>query len=442
MVQEFANSLPIRSWGRMGTLLTIILLSVVVSCSPAGDESSGSARGEAGSAGAAPEVGPTPAPTSTRPVVTDQRPDDWPSSRADLLNTGISGSKTDAREGRSVWEWRAEDSITQTPVAADGVVYVGDWSPAFYAVELSTGRQLWRSRPRRIKNANRELAGEGDNLIEIASAKEADDRYDHSSPAIFEDLVLACSQYGMLSAYRRADGEVVWERDIGEMVHSSLRVSHGLVVFGDARGIFQGLDARTGEPRFEVQTGDLIGSTCALLSDGTAIFPGHDRRLHFVDIQLGRETRSYSIGHRSTSTPLVAFGCVYFLHSGLELVAIDLTDGSTRWSQPGTEVTAHGLARAGSLVLVHLSTVLRAFDGATGLVAWQLKLKGSGAISPAVGPELVYIVDGAGWAHAIDPRDGSEVWAQHFAEEAVASPILVGGRLVCADKKGRLIAYE
>jgi hypothetical protein len=37
---------------------------------------------------------------------------------------------------------------------------------------------------------------------------------------------------------------------------------------------------------------------------------------------------------------------------------------------------------------------------------------------------------------------GDAVWKLRFAEQAAAAPILVGGLLICADQKGKLLAYD
>lgn len=43
------------------------------------------------------------------------------------------------------WHVHTPDVVTATPTVVDGVVYVGDWSGNFFAFDLATGSQIWKT---------------------------------------------------------------------------------------------------------------------------------------------------------------------------------------------------------------------------------------------------------------------------------------------------------
>lgn len=43
------------------------------------------------------------------------------------------------------WHVHTPDVVTATPTVVDGVVYVGDWSGNFFAFDLATGNQIWKT---------------------------------------------------------------------------------------------------------------------------------------------------------------------------------------------------------------------------------------------------------------------------------------------------------
>ena len=62
------------------------------------------------------------------------------------------------------WHIHTDDVVTATPTVYDGVVYVGDWSGKFYALDLKTGSTLWTTllgRKRTDGNADKHTGAYG-----------------------------------------------------------------------------------------------------------------------------------------------------------------------------------------------------------------------------------------------------------------------------------------
>ena len=368
--------------------------------------------------------------------------DDWPMHRGDHLNTGVSRSATDALKGKIKWRFTGGNRLTQSPVIADGVAYIGDWNSVMYAIDTKTGKPIWNSKPR-VSKAEKPGAAPPVEAGDLSTVgKRSEQFYSFSNPVVDGDGVFACTQQGILTRFNRADGKVVWERELGVEVYSSPRVFEGKLLFGTKDGRFLGIDVATGKTLWTYLAADTVGSSCAILKSGTVIFPSHDKFLHFVDSRTGKGKKKYEIGYRSTGSPLVAFGCVYFCATGRNFMCVDLLDGRIRWRQDSTTQHQQGVGVWGKQVMVHIQRFLFAYDAVTGREIWRLGLDGQGAVSPCVGKKYVYISDDTGTVYAADLATGEIRWRVTCADKSWSCPILVDGIVYYADGSGNLTAIE
>ena len=371
-----------------------------------------------------------------------EEPDHWLSSRADLHNTGQSLSTSDAALGQVKWTWLAASRIAQTPVAAAGVLYLGDFACNFYALDAQSGKMLWCSRPRQLKLLKTELPKEGEDLLARIEPKDLDDHYGYSGPVIHEDLVIAATEYGVMTAFARTDGQIVWEHDFKAKVFSSLRVAAGKLLVGCLDGKFYAFNPRTGHQIWHYETGgELLGATPAIIGN-QAVFPGQDRQLHFVNIETGKADLRIPCQGYSSGTPLFAFGCLYFCDDVRRFCCYDFITNELRWHRRSSSVASHGVAKFKNSVIVHIRRELQAWDGASGELIWHQKLNGGGALSPCVGPKYVYLTTAEAWVYAFDATTGEPKWLQRYGESNRASPILVNGLLYVSDLEGKLTAFE
>ena len=365
---------------------------------------------------AAQETSPTAKPEA-------KAPDGWWTHRGDLLGTGQSKSKTDATQGKVKWRFLTSDRLTQTPCVSDGVVYIGNLSGVFYAVDAKTGKKIWSDKLPEMPNKGAE--------------------YYRSNPVIAGDLVCVISRNGTVSAFRRKTGKLAWRRTVdGLEVFSSPRYHDGKLYFGSLAKKFYALDAKTGEDAWHVEVGDLIGSSAVVMKSGRVVFPTHDKFLYMVDGKTGRIRRKFELGYRSTGSPLMAFGCLYMCMSGQQFACIDLYDGTVRWKQRATVDHQHGVGLWKNQVMLHLSRYLMAYDATTGRELWRTQLGGTGSMSPCVGVELVYIADNKGSIYACNLTDGKVRWKCRVEDKNQSSPVLYDGLVYVGDGTGYLVAIE
>jgi hypothetical protein len=227
----------------------------------------------------------------------------------------------DRGTGRVVHETVLGSSIESSPAVAGGLVWVGTDDGALSAVEVDTGRErvvakvgrLVRASP--LPLADRVVVGVVDGksagaLVAVdfagkvlwtrrlkgsvfASATQAgsalvvgcDDgsllAFDpakgtplwaatlggkvRATPAARDGQVFAADFAGRVIAVRDADGATTWTRELGHSIYSSPCLASSLLVVGCHDGHLHGLEAATGEPRFQTATrGPVVASAAAI----------------------------------------------------------------------------------------------------------------------------------------------------------------------------------
>jgi outer membrane protein assembly factor BamB len=308
----------------------------------------------------------------------------------------------DLSDGNQLWTFAGSSGMRGTPAVSDGVVYTGGGTAGgIHAVSAATGELIWK------------LETPGRRTI-------------YTSPTVVDGVVYVATGFTTTAsdtvyALDADTGAVLWSRDVGPRVFGGPAVADGLLFVASASAqTLYALDAATGSP---VWTYELTGE----------------------DEFIG--------------SPSVADGTVYVTTSvppdGLapgfqgKLLAIDAATGQVRWEAPGhgdgqgTAPAVHGdLVIAGS----HGLGMVAAYDRHTGEPVWYYGLEVSGGVSASV---LVsgdgYVVAGAqidDRVFALDATDGSLVWEQTLPDSVLSSPAYADGRLVVADSRGNLHAYQ
>ncbi|MEU5344828.1 PQQ-binding-like beta-propeller repeat protein [Streptomyces sp. NPDC020766] len=323
-------------------------------------------------------------------------------------------------ESRERWHFSSGHGGMSRPAVADGVVHVSS-GPELYALDAATGQQLWSfvTGPERISPSAPVVAG---SVVHVGS----------------EDAT------GHTYALDALTGRQLWKAGTGAPVTSRAAVADGVVYIGNGNGL-RALDATTGEQRWELTGGEVLG--CPTVADGVvyAHVGGErdNRGLHAVDAATGERRWRFSTGHEwnEGSAPAVSEGTV-FLSSGSSLYAVDAHDGRRRWEcRTGHYVTASpavadGLVHCGSWDSHHY-----AVDTATGEPRWRFAADGAVASSTAVADGLVHF---GSWDHhlyTVDAATGA-LRGKFPAGRRVGSPTVVDGVIYVGTLNGHLHALR
>ncbi|MCP4901006.1 MAG: PQQ-like beta-propeller repeat protein [bacterium] len=220
------------------------------------------------------------------------------------------------------------DYLTSSPVLQAGTVYVGSSNGNLYAVNATSGEEIWHFTT-------------GDRI--------------RSTPTIHKDRLYIGSWDHYLYALNVENGEQVWRFDTGGIVQASPAIGDGRVYIGSRNPKVFALNAKTGEKvwEFEHTDGSWVESS-GVYRDGVLYVGSSDALNMFAhDGLTGRVLWKYRTGGWSWSTPSVAGDTVYIgaisaypyyfegvtLERGLH--AVDIETGKPRWVLPTRQLPGY-----------------------------------------------------------------------------------------------------
>lgn len=192
------------------------------------------------------------------------------------IGAGDSLHAVDLGTGAVLWTFETEDTVTSTPLLADGRVVFGSFDGRVYAVDAETGALAWSH----------------DTGAPVPS-----------SPATYGGLAIVGSRSYDLLALRVEDGTPAWTRyNWFSWVESSATVRNGVAYVGssDAQRLYA-LDASTGEETWSFDTGGSAWARPAV--DGDVVYIGavgvadyivaHAAGFHAVERRTGTAIWTY-----------------------------------------------------------------------------------------------------------------------------------------------------
>jgi outer membrane protein assembly factor BamB len=237
--------------------------------------------------------------------------------------------------GAPVWIFStAPYQVRAAPAVVNGVVYVLAAGKTMYALNASTGAQIWSTS---ISN----LGSDG-----------------YSAPAVADGMVYVGSPDSNLYALDAATGVVVWKYQTGGNIHSSSpSVANGKVYVGSLDGNFYALNAKTGALVWSYTIGNYQSSS-ASVSRGVVYFTSDGGTLYALNGSTGALVWQAAIGG-SESSPAVANGVVYAVGAG-DIYALNASNGAVLWTAPVADF-ASSPAVANGVVYIDDYNALTAF---------------------------------------------------------------------------------
>lgn len=315
-------------------------------------------------------------------------PDDYPWMRFD-----VNGKYPQVRE-----LWAFEDSCN----IASG--FAADRRRAYYALEdgriravsLADGSLKWTSAlPGKVFSTpalyrRRLVVGCADGAIYILSA--AHGRILHRIPAgasvlgsaaVRRGVAYIGASDGVFRAIRIRNGKVIWEnRSIEGFVECRPWVDRRNVIFGTWGRMLYCLDASDGKQRWTwspEKPGILYSpaSCWPVVSRGKVFVAAPDRRLHVLDLETGEELRRFEGGRESVGLSPDG-GKVYVKTMFSSAYAVDAGSLDVVWSAPdstGYEISPTPLLETGGVLLIPTDKGnLIALDPSDGSFLWAHKI--------------------------------------------------------------------
>jgi len=169
-----------------------------------------------------------------------------------------------------VWKFTAPNIVHSSPAVYDGIIYFGCWDSKLYALNASTGIQIW-SYQTGLDPGNHGMEGI------------------QSSPSVIDTLVLIGSRDANVYAIHAKTGKKIWSKGFnGSWMPSSFAVYKDYAYTGssDGKGFFA-LSLKDGRIKYSVNTSLFTFSTPAMANE-TAFIGVMNGSLLAIDINTGK----------------------------------------------------------------------------------------------------------------------------------------------------------
>ncbi len=220
-----------------------------------------------------------------------------------------------ATSGAQLWNYTIGGQVRSSPAVVGGVVYVGSFSSgvnALYALNATSGAQLWNY---------------------------TTGFYVESSPAVVGGVVYVGSNDTKVYALDATNGAQLWNYTTGPggEVYSSPAVFNGTVYIGSLDNHVYALDATNGVQRWNYTTGNGVYSSPAVVND--VVYIGSmDDNVYALNAIFGTVLWSYLTSGQIESSPAVVGGVVYIGSSDGNVYALNSSSTLTASISP-TSVT-------------------------------------------------------------------------------------------------------
>jgi outer membrane protein assembly factor BamB len=335
--------------------------------------------------------------------------------------------------------------IMAQPVANDGIVYVMDSDAVISAVQIASGRRVWRFDTR----------DEDDDSTNIGGGL-----------AIDQGTLYAVNGLAELVALDAAKGTLRWRSKFGAPTRSAPTVIEGRLFVTTIEDRLLALATDDGRQLWTHQaanpTTSILGRPAPAYADGLVVAGFGSGELSAMRAESGTvvwaDTLSAGMG-ASTLTefaairglPVIADGKVYAIGMGGLAVAIDLPSGRRLWEREASGEDSP-LTAGAWLFLVSLDQRIAAVSRDDGRVAWVTELprwenpeKQRDPITwfgPLLAGDRLVVAGTNHQALAVSPYSGEILGQQELSGAASLGPIVADGTVFVVTDDGRLLALR
>jgi eukaryotic-like serine/threonine-protein kinase len=343
--------------------------------------------------------------------------DDWPMFRGSSSLTGITSAKL-PQPLKLRWSFQAKDSIESSAAIAGGTVYVGSMDSSLYAINLATGKLVWR------------YATSG--------------AVQESSPCVCNDLVFVGDLDGILHAVETATGKARWTYKAEGEIKSSPNCVGNHVYFGSYDQNLYCLSATAGTLIWKYATDGPVHCTPAI-DKGRAYISGCDETFRAIDIATGKQLFSVPLGAYAGASAAIYDDHAYVGTFGNEVLGLNFLKQVTQWAykHPTRNFPFYSSAAVTSdrVVLGGRDKMVHCLDRSTGKEIWSFATRARVESSPLISENRVFIGSNDGLLYALDLATGKKVWEFTAGAPLSASPAAAQGALVIGSQDGILYCF-
>ena len=290
----------------------------------------------------------------------------------------------DVRTGKELWKFRASGSNYGAPSTDGSIVFAPSYDGHVYALDISNGKELWRFR----------TAGKV-----------------FSQPFVNEDMVVFGSEDTNIYAVEKATGKLLWKFKTGAESASSPMVYKGMVFTGSCDHNFYCIDLKTGKEIWRFTTGDdVMLNRPTLIHKGRVYFPSFDNYLYCLEIKTGKEIWRFRTGKYGNSGPPFLYKNRLY-HCARDGIVYALTlEGKELWRFKAGDTMVKVLAHDGIVYFGSEDRYLYALNAETGKEIWKFRTGGDVYDEAKIFGNLVCFGSWDCNYYALDRFTGKEVW--------------------------------
>lgn len=345
-------------------------------------------------------------------------------------------------------------AVTAPPIVVDGKIYLLDSQNNAIAIDVASGRQVWRRALRSSDTARRRFFGREDGDALSGGLSSSDGR------------IYAATGFGNLVALDGATGAEIWRMNAGAPIHTSPLAGGGRVFVTTNDSELYAVNAQTGvvewtqsaiaEPARMLSSPSpaLVGETLvAPFASGEiiAMLSANGRRLWSEALTRAGATTSLSAINDIAGRPVVSGGVVFTGSQSGTFAAVEMRTGARVWDKPIATVQTPWVA--GNFVyVVSTSGELVAMDTATGGIKWTRQLlaykneRRKKNLITWTGPVMMggrlILASSDGQLEVIRPEDGTTIVTRDIKAEIYVSPAMANGTLYYFTNDGELLVVR
>lgn len=336
---------------------------------------------------------------------------DWPMLMGGPQHRGLAepAARPKLQDLRLAWRFQAHATVSASPVAVGGKLFVGAENGNMYAIDLRSRQLQW------IFHARGGIA---------------------STPAVAQGKIVFLSRDGSLHALDAASGAPAW----------TFRTQ------GEARFAAHGMYGQPLEPEPVQDPWDLYLSS-PLIHDGKVYVGSSDQRVYALELGSGKLVWTFRTGGMVHSSPALAGSNIVVGSWDGAVYALDAASGAEQWRfQTRTEqkhsimfgIQASPSVDGATVYIGSRDGHFYALDAASGRRKWDYDAGGAWVVgTAALDEQNVYVgTSDSGLLLALDKRNGAEKYRHSTKVWTFASPLRVGDALIGATMKGELVGLD
>ncbi|WP_305803998.1 outer membrane protein assembly factor BamB [Stenotrophomonas sp. YIM B06876] len=346
--------------------------------------------------------------------------------------------KVDKLWSANVGKGEGRIGIRQGPAVADGRVYVAAVQGGVRALDLQSGKLIWKYEPSKVKKQPKlRLSG---------------------GPGVGEGLVAIGTLDGQVIALDAENGAEKWRAKVPAEVIAAPAIAQGLVFVRSNDGRTTAFDASNGTRRWfntqELPSLTVRGNAPVVVGPGVLFIGNDDGTLTALAMQDGRPLWEQMVGTPEGRTELermadvdgapVLEGNTLFVSSFKnETLAIEGPTGRPMWSRD--HGGAGGVAvSSGNVVVTDSKGGVFGLDKSTGSAMWsQQALARRSLTGAAIQGDYAVVGDYKGYLHWLRLDDGGlAARAKTGGDALLAQPVVVDGILLMQNVDGDLTAFR